>query len=153
MRLRCIHSSCVISNPSLRNTLSSLHPYPSPISFLEGPTREVTVLQKKGQCLPATFQCKGSKIPDAGESLKSERGLGTIYTPTIPSHFRSGSRNHQQAGGSTVADAIFRLTTYQHLNKAIIRIMGSRQHDQITTSFNLAAGIRLDRIHQRQTWE
>lgn len=43
-------------------------------------------------------------------------------------------------------DAVFRLTTYKHLNKAIIRIMPSRQHDQIATSFRLAVGIRLDRM-------
>lgn len=43
-------------------------------------------------------------------------------------------------------DAIFRLTTYPHLAKATVRIMPSRHHDQIATSFNMAVGIRLDRM-------
>ena len=43
-------------------------------------------------------------------------------------------------------DAIFRLTTYPHLAKATVRIMPSWHHDQIATSFNMAVGIRLDRM-------
>lgn len=43
-------------------------------------------------------------------------------------------------------DAVFRVSIYQGLKKAIIRVMPSRTYDQIATMFSMAVAVRLDRM-------
>lgn len=54
------------------------------------------------------------------------------------------ARLEERRGVKTAA--VFRLTTCERLRKVLLRLMPSRQHNQVATSFTLAFGIRLDRM-------